>query len=135
VSLEDEIEEAIHDHEGWKSKLHASIDSGTVSVDAADVGRDDVCPFGRWLYGSTIPKDARVHPDYMIVRYLHSKFHECAVQIVQFISEGKKTDAEALMAPGGKYTKLSNELFEGMVTWKDDVHRKRAKKLNEQANA
>jgi hypothetical protein len=37
-------------------KLSASIKSGTMTADARDVGRDDICDFGRWLIGATIPK-------------------------------------------------------------------------------
>ena len=52
--FESEISQAIGNHERWKTKLSASIKSGTVTADALDVGRDDICDFGRWLNGATI---------------------------------------------------------------------------------
>ena len=123
MSLEKEIAKAIRSHERWKVKLSASIENGTVSADAFDVGKDDICDFGRWLYGSTIPKDERYDPNYIIVRFLHSKFHECAGKVVYLLSEGKKAEAGALMARDGEYTKISDQLVATMVEWKESVHR------------
>ena len=129
MSLEEEIATAIRNHERWKVELSASIVSGAVSADAADVGKDNICAFGRWLYGSTIPKDALYDPNYIIVRFLHSKFHECAGKVVQSLSEGKKSQARALMASDGEYTKISDKLMATMVKWKESVHKARAEKL------
>jgi hypothetical protein len=130
MSLEKEIAKAILSHERWKVKLSASIENGTVSADAFDVGKDDICDFGRWLYGSTIPKDERYDPNYIIVRFLHSKFHECAGKVVYLLSEGKKAEAGALMARDGEYTKISDQLVATMVEWKESVHRARGATLS-----
>ena len=130
MSLEKEIAKAIRSHERWKVKLSASIENGTVSADAFDVGKDDICDFGRWLYGSTIPKDERYDPNYIIVRFLHSKFHECAGKVVYLLSEGKKAEAGALMASYGEYTKISDQLVATMVEWKESVHRARGAMLS-----
>src|SRR5450631_1469036 len=117
MSLEEEIATAIRSHERWKVELSASIVSGAVSADAADIGKDNICAFGRWLYGSTIPKAALYDPNYIIVRFLHSNFHECAGKVVQLLSEGKKSQARALMASDGEYTKISDKLMATMVKW------------------
>ena len=129
MSLEEEIAKAIHNHERWKVELSVSIENGAVSPDAADIGKDNICAFGRWLYGSSIPKDARYDPNYIIVRFLHSNFHECAGKVVQLLSEGKKSEAAALMAGDGEYTKSSDELMATMVKWRESVHKARAEKL------
>ena len=129
MSLEDEIAKAIRSHEQWKAHLSDSIKRGAVSVDAADVGKDNICAFGRGLYGSTIPSDARYDPNYIIVRFLHSNFHECAGKVVQLLSEGKPGAAAAAMVANGEYTRISNELMATMVKWKDSVHKARAEKL------
>ena len=130
MSLEKEIAKAIRSHERWKVKLSASIENGTVSADAFDVGKDDICDFGRWLYGSTIPKDERYDPNYIIVRFLHSKFHECAGKVVYLLSEGRKAEAGALLASDGEYTKTSDQLVATMMEWKDSVHRTRGATLS-----
>ena len=125
MSLEYEIATAIQAHERWKAKLIVSIENGTVSADVAEVGKDNVCAFGRWLYGSTIPKAARYDPNYITVQFLHYKFHECAGEIVQLLSDGKRAEAGALMASDGEYTRISDQLTATMIKWKDSVQKKR----------
>lgn len=115
MSLEEEIAKAIRNHERWKIELSTSIENGAVSANAADVGKDNICAFGLWLYGSTIPKDARYDPNYIIVRFLHANFHECAGKVVQLLSEGKTAEATALMASNGEYTRISDQLMTTMV--------------------
>jgi hypothetical protein len=115
MSLEEEIAKAIRNHERWKVKIGAAIENGTISVDAADAGKHKIGAFGRWLYGSNIPNDARYDPNYIIVRFLHSKFHECAGRVVQLLSEGKEVEAGALMASDGDYTKNSDQMMATMV--------------------
>lgn len=126
MSLEDEIAAAIHSHERWKVRLGASIDDGNVTADVADVGKDNLCAFGRWLYGSTIPKAALYDPNYIIVQFLHAKFHECAGQVVRLLSEGKTAEASALMADDGEYTRISGQLTATMVKWRESVHKNSA---------
>ncbi len=122
MSLDEEIGAAIRSHERWKAKLIASID-GSVDPDVADIGRDDHCRFGRWLYGPTIPNAARLDPNYIIVQFLHSKFHQCAGRVVQLLSEGKQAEAHALMADDGEYTRTSDQLTTTMIKWQESVHK------------
>ena len=128
MSLEAEISKAIRSHEQWKLELSNSIKSGTVTAEAFDVGRDDICDFGRWLYGATIPKDAQYDPHYISVKRHHANFHKCAEKIVYLLSEGKKTNAGALMASDGEFTKTSEQLIATMVDWKNSVHKTRAER-------
>lgn len=125
MSLEEEIGKAIRSHERWKVTLVAAIESGTMD---ADVGNDNTCAFGRWLNGPTIPNDARYDPNYIIVRFLHSKFHECVGNVVQLLSEGRKAEAGALMASDGEYTRISDQLMATLVKWKESVHETRARR-------
>jgi hypothetical protein len=122
LSLEDEIAAAIHSHERWKVRLGASIDDGRVPADVAEVGKDDACAFGRWLYGTTIPKAALYDPNYIIVQFLHAKFHECAGQVVQLLAQGRRAEARTLLEHGD-YAKISGQLTATMLKWRDAVHK------------
>jgi hypothetical protein len=128
MSLEEEIAKAIRSHEQWKVELSALIERGSVSVDAADIGKDNICAFGQWLYGVTIPKDARYDPHYIIVRFIHANFHQCAGIVVQLLSAGKTAEATALMESNGEYTRISDQLMAAMMNWKESVHKTRAEK-------
>jgi hypothetical protein len=116
--LEHEIEAAIHVHERWKARLTASIENGVVDVDISDVGKDNMCAFGRWLCGSPLPEVAGYDPNYIIVKFLHSKFHECAGHVLQMLSEGNVDEARKLMAWNGAYTTTSDQLIAALVKWK-----------------
>jgi hypothetical protein len=122
LSLEDEIAAAVHSHERWKARLGASIDDGGVTADVAEVGKDNLCAFGRWLYGSTIPKAALYDPNYIIVQFLHAKFHECAGQVVQLVADGRRAEARAML-DHGEYAKISGQLTATMLKWRDSVQK------------
>jgi Chemoreceptor zinc-binding domain len=125
LSLEDEIAAAIHGHERWKARLGTSIDQGGATADVADVGKDNLCAFGRWLYGSTIPKAALYDPNYIIVQFLHAKFHECARQVVQLLADGRPAEARAML-DHGEYAKISGQLTATMLKWRDSVRKNSA---------
>jgi len=84
--------------------------------------------FGWRLNGSAIPSDARYDPNYIIVRFLHSKFHECAENVVQLLSDGSNAEAGALMASDGEYTRISDQLMATLVKWKESVRETRARR-------
>lgn len=116
MTIEDEITKAIGAHGTWKRRLQAAIDSGKADADPHEVAKENVCPFGQWLYGSTIPAAARQRPDYGTVRELHAKFHKCAASVLECVAQGQKAQATALMA--GDYTKISADLTSAMMHWR-----------------
>jgi hypothetical protein len=115
MTLEDEITRAIEAHWKWKMRLRSAIDSGT-DANAAEVAKDNVCAFGQWLYGSTIPATARASVDYASVRKLHADFHRCAANVLECVSNGQKAQAEVLMT--GEYAEVSADLTAAMMKWK-----------------
>jgi hypothetical protein len=117
MSLEHNLQVAITSHERWKAKLAAAIENGSAGMEIADVCRDDVCPFGQWLYGWTLTPAARLDPSYIIVQFLHANFHECAGRVVRLLSEGKDAEARALMASDGEYVKISDQLVAALLSW------------------
>jgi methyl-accepting chemotaxis protein len=121
MSLEDEIAKAIDTHATWKVSLSRAIESGTVDVSVADVKQDNLCAFGKWLHGSTIPNAARLDPNYIIVRHIHANFHECAARVLELVLQGNKAQADALMAADGEYTKISGQLVAMMLKWQQAV--------------
>ena len=116
MAFEDEITKAIGAHGVWKMRLRSAIDSGKADANAADVAKDNTCPFGQWLYGSTVPAATRASADYTAVRKLHADFHRCAAKVIECVGHGDKTGADALMA--GDYAKISGDLTSAMMKWK-----------------
>ena len=120
MSFEDEITKAIGAHGMWKNRLRSAIDNGKADSNPVDVAKDNGCPFGQWLYGSTIPATARASEGYTAVRKLHADFHKCAAKVLECVSSGQKAQADALMA--GEYAKISGDLTTAMMKWKAASH-------------
>ena len=120
MSFEDEITKAIGAHGMWKNRLRSAIDSGKADANPVDVAKDNGCPFGQWLYSSTVPATARASADYSSVRKLHADFHKCAAKVLECVTHGHKAQADALMA--GEYTKVSTDLTTAMMKWKAASH-------------
>ena len=116
MALDDEITKAIGAHGMWKNRLRSAIDNGKADANPADVAKDNACPFGQWLYGATIPGASRNGANYGSVRKLHADFHRCASKVLECVSAGDKTKANALMA--GEYAKVSGDLTAAMMKWK-----------------
>ena len=120
MTLENEIIKAIEAHWKWKMRLRSAIDSGKTDANPVEVAKDNVCEFGQWLYGSTIPTTARASMDYASVRKLHADFHKCAAKVLDCVTHGHKAQADALMH--GEYTKVSGDLTAAMMKWKATAH-------------
>jgi|SRR3974390_1148507 len=120
MTLEDEIVKAIETHWRWKKRLRSAIDSGKADANVAEAAKDNVCEFGQWLYGSTIPDAVRASEDYESVRKLHADFHKSAASVLECISNGQKAQANALMT--GEYAEISANLTAAMMKWKTVGH-------------
>ncbi len=120
MTLEDEIAKAIETHWKWKMRLRSAIDSGKANFNVVEAAKDNVCDFGRWLYGSTIPDAVRASEDYESVRKLHADFHKCAANVLECVSNGQKAQANALMT--GEYAEISVNLTVAMMKWKTVGH-------------
>jgi Chemoreceptor zinc-binding domain len=120
MSLQDEITKAIGAHGVWKMRLRTAIESGKADANAADVAKDNACPFGQWLYGAAVPPAARASADYAAVRKLHADFHKCAAKVIECVGHGDKAKADTLMA--NDYHKVSGDLTSAMLKWKATAH-------------
>jgi len=119
MSIAQEIVKAIGAHAKWKLRLRHVIDSGTAEIDMADIGREDRCPFGQWMFGPTVSEETRESANFLVARELHAKFHNAAARIVELVSEGKRADADRLL--NGEYSQLSTELTALLVNWRRRV--------------
>lgn len=123
MSFRQEIARAIGSHGIWKVRLREAIDGGSNQFNIAEVRADDVCAFGQWLYGLTIPSGTQRDVNYLAVVELHAQFHRCAAQVLECVAAGDKTRAKAMLAPKGEYSVISSQLVAAMVTWNKSIKR------------
>jgi len=112
----EQIDKAIGAHGAWKVKLRQHID-GTLALVPAEVGVDNRCEFGKWLYSLTGTPTATV-PYYKEILELHKSFHKIAATVVTKVQSGDKPGAEASIGLKGDYTIASSKLTAKMMEWK-----------------
>ncbi|HQY57821.1 MAG: CZB domain-containing protein [Nitrospira sp.] len=112
----EQIDKAIGAHGAWKVKLRQNID-GTLALVPAEVGVDNRCEFGKWLYSLTGTPTA-TDPYYKEILELHKSFHKIAATVVTKVQSGDKPGAEASIGLKGDYTIASSKLTAKMVEWK-----------------
>ncbi len=117
MSTRDEISRAIGAHGMWKQRLRAAIASGKSELAPADVARDNLCDFGKWLHSDSTAGD-RASPEYRQVLDLHAQFHRCASGVLSAALAGNHTVAENAMGLSGEFTSISADLTKAMMNWK-----------------
>ena len=97
-------------------ELRQNID-GTLALVPAEVGVDNRCEFGKWLY-SLAGTPVANGPYYKEILELHKAFHKVAATVVTKVQAGDKAGAEASIGFKGDYTAASSTLTAKMMEWK-----------------
>lgn len=118
----EEIDKAIGAHGMWKIRLKSAIESGRIETPIEIIRTDNQCVFGKWLYGSTLSPQDKASRHYSIVKQIHAEFHKTAAHVAELAVDGKKAEAESMLATGGEYAKISSKLTQAMMDWKTVSH-------------
>jgi chemoreceptor zinc-binding protein len=122
MSFHDEIRKAIGVHGVWKTRLMNAIEAGKSEFVPDQVCKDNVCEFGKWLYGTTIPPDIKKSAEFETCRRLHADFHLAAADVLRLAVSGKKAQALAAIAPATKYANVSSDLTRTLSKWARSLH-------------
>jgi hypothetical protein len=111
--VKEKIKKAITAHGAWKDRLSGAIGSGSLDVPVANVKVDNLCEFGKWLYGEAGALSANAH--YSQIKELHAQFHRAAGTVAELAVAGKKAEAQAAMS--GEYSSASEKLIKELNDW------------------
>jgi hypothetical protein len=111
-----EIVHAIAAHAKWKFYLRQAIDTGTSEWTVDEVRPDNRCEFGTWL--RTLSPDNHDSQNWDEVSRLHAEFHKEAAEVLKLALAGRRKEAEAAIAMGSRFTKVSTKLTISMTAWK-----------------
>jgi len=117
MSFKEEITKAIGAHGMWKARLMSAIDTGKSDASVTDVAKDNACAFGQWLYGSTIDAAAKSSAGFTEVQKLHAEFHKVAAQVLQLALQGKKAEANKMIAHDSAFADVSGRLTSARMRW------------------
>lgn len=125
MNLSDEIQAAIQAHAMWKINLLKAIENGSTDIDPVDVRQDNLCAFGKWLFGESIPHEAKEMDEYTACVRLHKDFHEQTSGILALALNGQKHEALGALGEGRVYYELSATLIQYLKLWRakwDQAH-------------
>ncbi len=114
-----QIKEAIGSHGAWKLKLKTAITVGYSESAPDDVRCDEKCNFGKWLHSSAIDEQTRQGAPYRVINRLHSEFHKCAGDVLEFATTDQADQATQLL--NGEFTQRSEKLVRGLLKWRNEV--------------
>ncbi len=115
------INDAIGAHGAWKLKLKTAITTGNSDSSPHKIGCDDLCEFGKWLYGSSIPEEMKQTKPYEVIKRLHADFHRTAGVVLQYAVNDETSVAEEIMA--GSFNEKSSILMTALNKWKAELAR------------
>ncbi len=112
------IDDALLAHAKWKKRLQDAVTSASSEFEVGTVRRDDACPFGQWLHAVPAPERSA---DYQNILKLHAEFHRVAGEILALAVGGQRPKAEAMLGPGGEYSRTSGNLVLALGAWKNKI--------------
>jgi len=117
MTLDNEIQLAVQAHAMWKINLLKAIETESSDTTPETLRQDNLCAFGKWLYGDTLPEKAKAMNEYRICVELHREFHELTSDILKLALSGQKQQALAALAEPGLYFQLSSTLIQHLKLW------------------
>jgi hypothetical protein len=121
MSMVEEIEKALQAHRLWRAQLKEAIQTCKINKPIDVIRADDMCDFGKWLYGQSIPPEYKASLYYKSVIKLHAEFHLVAAEVAKLAIAGKSAEAEELMSTSGKYLDISAKLSSVLSDWKQKL--------------
>ena len=115
----DEIDAALGVHAKWRARLETAIIAGRSEFIPAEVAKNDVCDFGKWL--RTVGGEDAKTAHYAKVKSFHADFHTMAGKILNMAVTGRKEDAQKALEPGGDYARIAGKLVMAMNVWKESI--------------
>ena len=109
--------EIISAHIRWKQRLLDYIENNSEKLDPAQVGTDDHCKLGKWIYGEGQAYANMPHFDK--VRTEHAKFHKHAAAVVTFVNLGDHATAQQVL--NGEYAQTSKNLKKEILVLAKEV--------------
>lgn len=109
--------EIISAHIRWKQRLLDYIENSNEKLDPAQIGTDDHCKLGKWIYGEGQAYASMPHFDN--VRTEHAKFHKHAAAVVTFVNLGDHATAQQVL--NGEYAQTSKNLKKEILVLAKEV--------------
>ncbi len=100
-----DLDDAIRSHSSWKIRLSKYLRNPDGTLGPGEIGRDDRCELGRWLYGEG--KKYALLPEYRTLVGEHARFHRAAANVVRKADQGHDTSKETALGQKSEFATAS----------------------------
>jgi aerotaxis receptor len=100
--------DAVADHQQWRVTLRNAMNRG-LTLDVAQIRRDDCCTLGRWLKGPGAQRWGS-KPAFTRLVQSHQGFHEAVGRTAELINQNRMADAGATLETGQPLHRAGQEL-------------------------
>ncbi|TCV89659.1 CZB domain-containing protein [Sulfurirhabdus autotrophica] len=107
MSLKDDIEDAIQEHNAWKVKFRDFL-SGKLALDLSKLEETNCCKLGHWLEHKGGKLLQSKH--YAEICTFHSEFHHAAAEITRKIKQKDFVGARCDLSSEGAFARASHNL-------------------------
>jgi methyl-accepting chemotaxis protein len=113
------FDDAIKAHAEWRLKLSVYLRKPDGSLSAQDIGVDNKCALGQWIYGEGSKWSAM--PEYETLRSEHARFHMAAAAVVKKCDAGLNTGEDTVLGGNSDYSAASNNVITAIMKMKRKV--------------
>ena len=106
-------------HAKWKRELHSAIETNE-KLDASNVGKDNLCEMGKWIYGEG---SAYANlPAYIDLKQKHAKFHALVADVITKMRSLPQGEALELIGLNSEFSRASSDCINAIVALKVSVN-------------
>ena len=120
MGINEELAKAFGSHTLWKARIERAAEAGKSEFAPADVCKDHLCTFGKWLKDPNLSQEIKRSSHYVEVNRLHRQFHEAAGAAIGMAVGGDAQGARRDTVSGGYY-QAGQRFYEAMFAWQRDV--------------
>jgi methyl-accepting chemotaxis protein len=111
-----DFDAAIATHSKWKRKLRDSLAKHDGSLSPTGVSIDHKCELGLWIYSEGA--SYLELPEYLNLKYVHTRFHRVAAELVTKANSGESIDAEMEPCSSSEFSTASSAVVMALMAMK-----------------
>jgi hypothetical protein len=111
-----DFDQAITAHSAWKRKLTDYLSKRDGSLNAGELGADNKCPLGQWIYGEG-SKHSRL-PEYATLKDQHALFHRTAAEVVRRANSDPSASVTSILGVGTEFSRASSAVVLALAAMK-----------------
>jgi methyl-accepting chemotaxis protein len=111
-----DFDQAIVAHSAWKLKLAAYIRKPDGSLNSVDVGADNKCALGQWIYGEGSKYSS--FPEFSVLKSEHARFHMAAADIIKKADSGQQVSEDFALGSKSAFADASGRVVTAIMKMK-----------------